>query len=79
MENAFSYKARAAKVERLLAVVPCGRNRREIDATAVWLESLPQSDRKVLADHAGVHEPSPTTWAALVRAAFNRVSMEEVA
>lgn len=77
--NAFEYRARQAKVARLLAVVPCGRNRREIDATAAWLESLTGAERAILATHAGVHVPSAETWAALVRAAFNRASMEEVA
>lgn len=77
--NDFMYRARAAKVARLLAVVPCGRNRREIDATAAWLESLTGAERALLAVHAGVHVPSDATWAQLVRAAFNRTSMEEVA
>jgi hypothetical protein len=77
--NAFEAAARAAKVAKILAVVPVGETRRELDIVVSWLEAMTVQERRALALHAGcTAAPSDVTWAAVVEGARVRKTAAEV-
>lgn len=70
--NQFEYRARAAKVERLLAVVPVPETYAEVAPIALFVERMTVAQRHELARQAGVLPPSERTWGALVRSCWHR-------
>jgi hypothetical protein len=72
MKNQFEHSARAAKVARLLALVPAAHTPDQVHATAVYCASMTHAQRYELARQAGVLWPSDETWARLVSAIWAR-------
>lgn len=64
-ERQFVERARAAKVEILLALVPPSASDAEANELARVLESWDQARRDTFAAAAGCNSPSSDTWALL--------------
>jgi hypothetical protein len=78
--NGYEASARALKVDRLLAKVPCPKTLAEVELIARWLEAFAPADRARFAEAAGVRSkppPSDTTWAAVIAGARARRPADE--
>jgi len=64
--------ARAAKVAKLLQLVPPATTPNEVHATAIYVGSMSHAQRAELARQAGVLFPSDESWTQLVSAIWAR-------
>lgn len=77
--NPHERSARARKVGIILAQVPVGATRVELDALADCLVTFNQRQRDRFAEAAAANTPvSPATWAEVVAAARGRLTVDEV-
>lgn len=76
--NRHENHARAVKVGKILAQVPVGARRAEIDALADCLVTFDREQRTRFAAAAGVLPPSDATWAEVVAGARGRLTAEEI-
>ncbi len=77
--NPFEARARAEKVGLMLAMLPMGSSRAEMDALADTLASFDEDGRARWASAAGAKSPaSPETWAELMAAARLRLTASEI-
>jgi len=70
--NVFADRARAVKVAKILATVPCGKTPAETDIICNWLRGLTVAERAAIARAAGANAPSDETWGQVITQAAAR-------